>query len=77
MNTEIKQSNEQLKMIGSNGKPITIGDVVLCNDDYLATVIDIVQDSDDTYYAVVTDQEGNEFDLDYDNIEYNHWQALS
>ena len=72
MNTEIKQSNEQLKMIGSNGKPITIGDVVLCNDDYLATVIDIVQDSDDTYYAVVTDQEGNEFDLDYDNIEYNH-----
>jgi hypothetical protein len=72
MNTEIKQSNEQLKMIGSNGKPISIGDVVLCNDDYLATVIDIVQDSDDTYYAVVTDQEGNEFDLDYDNIEYNH-----
>jgi hypothetical protein len=72
MNTEIKQSNEQLKMIGSNGKPISIGDVVLCNDDYLATVIDIVQDSDDTYYAVVTDQEGNEFDLDYDNIEYNN-----
>jgi hypothetical protein len=53
-----------------NFKTLAIGDdVVVYPDDFLATVIDIKQDSDDEYYAVVADQDDNVFDVESDNIE--------
>lgn len=53
-----------------NFKTLVIGDdVVVYPNDFLATVIDIKQDSDDSYYAVVADQDGDVFSVDTDNIE--------
>jgi hypothetical protein len=53
-----------------NFNTLEIGDaVVVYPNDFLATVIDIKQDSDDEYYAVVTDQDDNVFDVESDNIE--------
>jgi hypothetical protein len=53
-----------------NFNTLEIGDdVVVYPNDFFATVIDIKQDSDDEYYAVVTDQDDNVFDVESDNIE--------
>ena len=53
-----------------NFKPLAIGDdVVVYPNDFLATIIDIKQDSDDSYYAVVADQDDVVFSVVSDNIE--------
>ena len=57
-------------MNDGNFKTLVIGDaVVVYPNDFLATVIDIKQDTDDSYYALVADQDGNVFSADADNIE--------
>jgi hypothetical protein len=53
-----------------NFNTLAIGDdVVVYPKDFIASVIDVKQDSDDEWYAIVEDENGDTFTVDSDNIE--------
>jgi hypothetical protein len=55
-----------------NGDVLAIGDdVVVYPEDWLGVVIDIKQDADDVWYAVVCDQDDEIFSLEGDFLV--HW----
>jgi rRNA processing protein Gar1 len=53
-----------------NGNTLSIGDdVIVYPKDYIGVVIDIAQDSDDVYYAVVADQDNDTYSVNAEFIE--------
>ena len=53
-----------------NGNTLSIGDDVIVHPkDYIGVVIDIAQDSDDSYYAVVADQDEFNYCVNSEFIE--------